>query len=369
MLKYSAPGKLFISGEWSILEMGNQGIVAAVDKRVHSVIEESDELSITIDDFNIKDLKCEFDGKNLVFSSDVSDIKGKLQFIKESIETALRFLNDNKIEAKPFRIRTWGEESQIVIDGAPKKIGFGSSASSTVAVIASVLGFHDCRATKEEIFKLATIAHYFAQGKVGSAFDVAASTYGGLFVYSRFDPEWLTKKMESSDSIKDIVSDEWSGLLIEELEIPKDFVLLIGWTKESASTSAMVKQMNEFKKNNPERYKKAIDDVAHCAREAIYAWHDNDWEKLIVELQNNEQALARLGRLSGVNIETPDIKKLADIADESGGAGKLSGAGGGDCGIAVCFDESTAEKIKEGWTNAGLYIVDAAIDKEGLRIE
>ena len=85
-----------------------------------------------------------------------------------------------------------------MVGGQPKKAGFGSSAAVVVAAIASVLDFHGYKAGKDEIFKLATIAHYSAQGKIGSGFDVAASVYGGVFVYSRFDPEWLVKRMETT---------------------------------------------------------------------------------------------------------------------------------------------------------------------------
>ena len=52
-LHYSAPGKLFISGEWAVLEVGNQGLVAAVNNRVHVFVEESDEIIITAEDFGI----------------------------------------------------------------------------------------------------------------------------------------------------------------------------------------------------------------------------------------------------------------------------------------------------------------------------
>ncbi|MEM7819590.1 MAG: phosphomevalonate kinase [Candidatus Aenigmatarchaeota archaeon] len=368
-MHYSAPGKLFISGEWSILELGNEGIVAAVNKRVHSVIEKNNEnISISIDDFNIKNLKCRFDGKNLVFYENVDEIKDKLQFIKESIETALKFLEENNIKLKPFKIHTWGDQTNIKVNGETKKIGFGSSAAATVAVIASVLAFHGYKAKKDEIYKLATIAHYFAQGKVGSAFDVAASTYGGLFVYKRFDSDWLTKKIESGEQIKNIIKEKWPGFYVEKLKIPEDLILLIAWTKESASTSTMVKQMNEFKKNNPVKYNKLINNIAIIAANAIQAFKKGEKSKFLDLLKKNEKALAELGIETGINIETPELKKLSEIANKYG-AGKLSGAGGGDCGIAICFDKDSANKIKNEWKKAGLYIVDATIDKMGLRIE
>mgnify|MGYP000138420300 CR=1 FL=1 len=65
MIKISAPGKLFLSGEWAVLEVGNPGVVAAVNRRVFVEIEESDVISVSVDDFGIENAEAEFDGKNL----------------------------------------------------------------------------------------------------------------------------------------------------------------------------------------------------------------------------------------------------------------------------------------------------------------
>src|SRR3989344_5623930 len=222
-MHYSAPGKLFLLGEWAILEMGNTGVVAAVNKRVHSEVKASDGIFITLSDFGVHDLKCEFDGQKLKFSTE--EHKDNLKFIKEAIESALRFLNEKGISSSGFSVRTWNEELQI----GGKKIGFGSSAAATVAVIASVLAFHDYPVEKEEVYKLATIAHYFAQGKVGSAFDVAASTYGGIFVYKRFDPKWLQQKVDAGIGLPAIVAEKWAGLYVEQLGDFSDFCMAIGW--------------------------------------------------------------------------------------------------------------------------------------------
>ena len=79
--------------------------------------------------------------------------------------------------------------------------------------------------------------------------------------------------------------------------------------------------------------------------------------------------LRRLGEASGVPIETPELKKLSEIADDYSAAGKLSGAGGGDCGIAVCFDEVTANNVVSAWEDEGLIPLDVTIDREGVRKE
>ena len=207
MVEVSAPGKLFFSGEWAVLEVGNPGLVAAVNKRVHAKIEDSDgdKVSVSIRDFSIKDLKAGFDGNELKWERGLSEKEQEdTKFTKASIETALKYLGAGK-EASPFRLESWGELSQITLeDGQTKKIGFGSSAASVVAVIAAVMKFNgqdiESKDAKDIIYKLSAMTHYFAQGKVGSAFDVAASTYGGIFVYQRFDPKWLAAEIESGKS-------------------------------------------------------------------------------------------------------------------------------------------------------------------------
>ncbi|MCX6815909.1 MAG: phosphomevalonate kinase [Candidatus Aenigmarchaeota archaeon] len=368
-MHYSAPGKLFISGEWSILEVGNIGMVAAVNNRVHVDIEKSDRISVTAEDFDIRDAKAKFENGKIVFFDIDDKKKDILKLPGEAVSVSLRYLEDHQIPLRPFKITTSSREAQVDVNGEMKKVGFGSSAAVVVATVAAVLDFHGYAAKKDEIYKLSTIAHYFAQGKVGSAFDVAASTYGGLFVYSRFDPDWLTKKMEAGEKLSDIIKEKWPSFIAEELAIPDNFRLLVAWTKESASTVNMVKQMNEFKKAEPEKYSKFMGDVANCARSAIKAWKDNDQDAYLIALQNNREALARLGKETGLPIETNDLRLLAEVANECGAAGKLSGAGGGDCGIAVCFDEETARNVIEKWKETDLYPLDVTIDKQGVRRE
>ncbi len=370
MLHYSAPGKLFISGEWSVLEVGNVGLVAAVNNRVHVTVERnSNGIIITASEFNITNAHAKYENGQTTFDGIDEKAMQVLALLREAISTSLRYIEEKDMVVKNFKISTSSKEAQITIDGQPRKIGFGSSAAVVVACIAAILDFHDYKAKKEEIYKLSTIAHYYAQGKVGSGFDVAASTYGGLFVYSHFDPDLLTAKLESGTLLSTIIKERWPGLVIEELRIPEKFHLLVGWTKTSASTTAMIKQMNEFKKNHRSEYDEHFNNIALTAKRAIDAFKKKRYQEFQKTLIENEKLLAVLGKESGVDIETNDLKKLSDIAAMEGGAGKLSGAGGGDCGIAVCFDAETEERIKRAWKGAGIYAVDTTIDREGVKKE
>ena len=364
MIHISAPGKLMIAGEWAVLEPGNPAIVAAVDKRVHCKIVESKEIEIDLKDFSIK-ISAIFKNDSLEFISKLTEEeKKKLIFTKAAIETALRYLGKHK----SFKITAWGENTTI----RGQKIGFGSSAAATVAIIASLLAFnnHDIKSRKGKdiIYKLSSIAHYSAQGKTGSSFDIAASTYGGIFSYTRFDPEWLEEKLKEG-KMQDIVNKDWPGFHAEEIGIPEDLKLIVVWTGEEASTTEMIKKMNDFLKRSPVEYCTIYDKIANNVYEIIDAWNDEENDRILELLRKNVIILRELTNKSKINIETKELKKLAEIAEKYGGAGKLSGAGGGDCGIVICFDNEVRKKVTNALKKEGLIIIDAEIDKEGVKIE
>jgi len=364
MIHVSAPGKLMIAGEWAVLEPGNPSIVAAVNKRVHCKILESKEIEIELKDFSVKS-SAVFKNNNLEFTTKLTEEeKKKLIFTKAAIETTFRYLG----KCKSFKITTRGENTTI----KGKKIGFGSSAASTVAIIASLLAFnnHDIKSRqgKDLIYKLASIAHYNSQGKMGSSFDIAASTYGGIFSYTRFDPVWLEEKIQENKT-QGIMKKDWPGFHVEELKIPEDLFLIVAWTEEEASTTEMIKKMNDFLKRDAVLYCTIYDKIANNVYEIIDAWNDEENDRILELIRKNVLILRELTNKSKIDIETRELRKLAEISEKYGGAGKLSGAGGGDCGIAISFNNETMKKIAEALKKEGFILIDATIDKEGVRIE
>ncbi len=371
MTKISAPGKLFLAGEWAVLEVGNPGIVAAVDRRVFAEVEERQgNILIGLPDFGIEGIEAAFDGKNIIYKSEVSEEqKKKLAFIKAAIEAALQYLGP----WRPFKIKSYGKDLEAEIDGVKKKIGFGSSAAAVVAAVAAVLKFHGLdigsKEAKNIIYRLAAIAHYLAQGKVGSGFDVAASTYGGIFVYTRFDPDWLLERIRLNEGMRPIVNSIWPSFSVEPLAKIEGMRLLIGWTKESANTAEMIRQMDSFRNSDRGEYDRIYGEIADTVREIVSAWKKEDRKNMLESIKKNRQLLKGLGEKSKVSIETEGLKQLAEMAEAHGQAGKLSGAGGGDCGIAFCFDEDAEIGIIENWEKGGIYVVEASVDFEGVRIE
>src|SRR3989338_8890144 len=280
-IHYSAPGKLFISGEWAILEVGNFGLVAAVNNRVHVSVEPLsgyDGVSVTAEEFKIHDARAKLISGKLTFMNLDDKSKDVLKLLSMALETAMRFAGEKGREFKPFKISTSSKDTQFEVNGELKKVGFGSSAAVVVAAVAAVLDFLGCDASKEEIYKLATIAHYFAQGKVGSAFDVAASTYGGLFVYRRFDPKWLQEKIDDGIGLPDIVNEKWPGLYIEQMQEFPDFCLAVGWSGESASTTDAINKMQSFKESHASEYNKIMKEISDIAEKFVFSWEKRESE-------------------------------------------------------------------------------------------
>jgi phosphomevalonate kinase len=357
MTHVSAPGKLMIAGEWAVLAPGNPAIVAAVNKRVHAEVRKSDSFIIELKDFNLN-TKGSLEGEEISWDSDDE----KLSFAKAVVETMVKYLG----KSNPFRLITYGS-SDIFI--GKNKLGFGSSSAATVAMTAAILYHFEASSSKKElVYKLATIANYKAQGKVGSGFDIAASTYGDVIAYERFDPKWLEIQLQSM-TIRDVVIQKWPGFAVRLLGRPDYLFLLVAFSGKSASTVSMVKEMKGFKLNDPDNYARIYSDISSLVQNLEREWKEQDQVKILSLVNKNEELLRELTEHSSVDIETEELRKITEAAKEAGGAGKLSGAGGGDCAIGVCFDPETSEKIQKAWIKDDFELVDIKIDREGVKKE
>lgn len=341
LIAEKAPGKLYIAGEYAVVENGYPAILVALDQFVTCSIEESaaEVGKIISRQYHNNALQWHRLGEQMVVDNRDNPFSYILSAIKVTEEYARSF-------ARELRIFDLHIDSQLDSDSG-KKYGLGSSAAVTVATVKALCRFYNLPVTKDEIFKLAAIAHFEVQGN-GSLGDVAASVYGGWIAYHSFDRQWLAQQRKYLD-LRTLVDLPWPDLKIESLKAPSNLQLLIGWTGKPASTSQLVDKISLFKARQQKEYRQFLEDSKHCIQRMVDGFHNADLESIKNEIRYNRELLKQLGTNSGVHIETPVLNKLCEIAEDFGGAAKTSGAGGGDCGIVAIDRDSNFKLVLKKW--------------------
>jgi len=353
----SAPGKLFISGEWAVLEPKNPAIVVAVKKIIFAKITDSQDkkIHLSLKNYNLKNLKAEFQKGHLRFLRKLKPEEKKLLiFAKKAIEVGLGYLG----KWKPFKLELWARNKE--------KIGFGFSAASSVAIIGALLKFNKEKLEKEKIFKLASLSHFLAQGKLGSGADIAASVYGGCLACDGVNVNWLKKQVKKEKNLRKIVEMSWPNFYVEKLNLPKELKLLVGWTGRPSSTPELIKKIKRWQKKAPKTYKRIISCISRTTKKMILSFRKKNKKQILNLIKENEKYLKELGEESGTEIVTKKLKVLSEIAERFGGAGKIAGAGGGDCGICFVSSQKSADKIKREWKKNGIIALKIKIDQSGV---
>lgn len=217
-----------------------------------------------------------------------------------------------------------------------QRVGFGSSSAVSVATLKALSLYYQTPLTDPQIFDLAYRVTLDIQG-VGSGFDIAAATFGGTLYF-----------------VKD-------GVTIEPL--PDHLPLIIGYTGVKADTPTLVRQVGQFKGKYPEKVGRifsAIGKLVNQGREAIVA---KDWERLGKLMDFDQEYLRDLG------VSTEKLEALISAAKKAGSYGaKLSGAGGGDCMIALVTSEKR-QVISRAIQEAGGEVINVLPNAEGVKVE
>lgn len=346
MIIEKAPGKLYIAGEYAVVENGFPAILVALNQFVTCKIEHSQAEVGRIISHQYQDnsLLWRRQGDQMVIDKRDNPFSYILSAISVTEEYA-RSLN------RPLAIYDITIDSQL--DSASgKKYGLGSSAAVTVATVKALCHFYHLPVNLDQIFKLAAIAHFSVQGN-GSLGDVAASVYGGWIAYHSFDRQWLAEQRHYLD-LPTLLDLPWPDLKVEKLMAPENLALVIGWTGKPASTSRLVDRISLFKAQRQNEYREFLQKSRQCIQEMVEGFHEGSLAKIKREIRHNRALLQQLGQRSGVQIETPTLLRLCEIAEGFGGAAKTSGAGGGDCGIVVIDKQADLQSMIQQWTNAAI---------------
>ncbi len=351
-----------VAGEFAVLEPYHHLLVMAVDRFVYTKIQASDNNVVTLKNFNLNNLEWKFTENRVEFSTSDS----RLSFIKDAIATVLTYLKENEIFPEPFSL-TVNSELDDVESGL--KYGLGSSAAVVTSIINAILiTFLPEPPSRKLIFKLAAISHIKTQGN-GSGADIAASTYGGVINYTSFQAEWLNEELKKESSIVKLAEKNWKYLSIEQVNFPENLELFIGWTGSPASTGSLVSHIKTLKHTKPERYHLFLEN-SECAVDLILdGINQNNRKSFLEGIRKNRMALSQIGEDAGVEIETEKLYKLSMVAEQFDGAGKLSGAGGGDCGIAFIPSDKASKDLFKKWIEMNIKPLDIKLCPTGSTIK
>lgn len=357
-LTVKAPGKLMIAGEFAVLEPYKRLAVMAVDRFVYANISLAGSNRLTLENFQLRNMEWDFTSGRVSVQSDDE----RVNFVASAMSVALSFIGEENISWQPFYLSI---KSELDDEASGKKYGLGSSAAVSVSVITAILQqFLQEKPDAELVFKLAAISHARTQGN-GSGADVAASAFGGIIAYSSFQAYWLRDAYQEASSLKALLAREWPYLSLRPVQLPQHVHVCIGWTGSPASTANLVDKVLELKKHDPHEFDHFLQTSEIAVGKFMAGIEQDDIEKLFEGVRRNRETLRRVGQAAGVPIETPMLTTLCDLAISHGGAGKPSGAGGGDCGIAFMPDEKSVKELKAAWEKAGIQALDLQISPDG----
>lgn len=345
MIEASAPGKLYIAGEYAVVEPGYPAILTAVDQFLTVRLEAAKEKG-SIRSFQYGNFPIQWTRKNGKLQLDKRE--STFHYILAAIEVTETYAVEQQ---KPLALYHLTVESNLDSETG-LKYGLGSSGAVTVATVRALCRLYELDESDELVFKLASLAHLSLDSN-GSFGDVAASAYTGWLAYTSFDREWVRKSW-SELPITQLIQSEWPGLSVRRLTPPDHMKFVIGWTGSPASTTQLVDQVQEKRKERLESYREFLTQSKTCVEQMIQGFHTVSLSTIQNAIRQNRSLLNQLGSHTGVEIETPALQTLCQIAEEEGGAAKTSGAGGGDCGIALFDRQLDLHALYDKWADEGI---------------
>ena len=339
MISAQAPGKLYIAGEYAVVEPGQPAVLVAVDRyltvhldtgepatgvgRVHSSAYERGPLVWAR----------EQDTGRIVVEHDPRD------YVISALRTVDRLRAERGLAPAYFDVRIVSE----LDDGTGRKFGLGSSAAVTVALISALDEFYRLGLTAMERFQLALLATIAVSPKASGG-DLAASTFGGWLHYTSPDRAALSAHLDAHGVTAALAAPGWQPFSIHHLPTPHDLQLLVGWTGTPAATEILVAGVQ----HTGEPYADFLADSRTCVEDLVTAL-ETDPTSAVGVVRRARRLLQRLEQHSGILIETQMLGDLCDIAERHGAAGKPSGAGGGDCGIVLAPAAAPVTGILAEW--------------------
>lgn len=272
----TAPGSIMLFGEHTVLH-GGQAIVTAIDQFIHVQLTPREDKTIMIH----------------------SDRLGTHQTTLSTLHPSKPFDYVLTAILQFSKKLTYGFDLEITAEFADN-LGLGSSAAVSVAVIKVLAAWLTPHLSLDDIYHYSKQVILQVQG-LGSAADVAASTYGETIAY-RLAP-----------------------LDIFVLPPPPEVTLVYCGYK--TPTKIVIEHIARKQSQFPRLYAEIFGAMNSCTQDAVSAFRQHNWPQ-VGELMNIYQGLQE-----ALGVSTPAINLLiAKLREQPHILGaKISGSGLGDC--------------------------------------
>ena len=305
-----APGKVFMVGEYAVLDDGHAAVAAIT---MHA--------------------KAQF----------MPRMEAMPPMVSELVRRTLAELGEAAAALPPGGVLATTEDFRHGFATS----GLGSSAAIAVATVGAV--FESLGLALEDhgpqILALADGGRRAVQGDVGSGADMFAAAHGGLTIITRHRD--AQPKLEHKTS-------------------PAGLHLVLFSAGPSISTRQMTAGLRTYARHEPAAFECGMNNLREISRRFVHEVAAGQATGAVVAAGKYGEELAKLAEAASVPILTEAFMLASERAQQFGGIAKPIGAGGGGIGIALFATPEAAQLFKKACPPA-LTLVEGDIDAKGVR--
>ncbi len=360
----AVPCKAMIVGEYSVLEAGGLALALAEGSGFRVRVEAGDSLGFRLRAIGLD--HC-LEIKEVLGGSEPEP--GLLRCFWWSAKVVLACAASDRIRTllglswEGVAGQDLPQQAGVTLDfdpvGTDQGLPVGSSAAIAVGTVRGVSQRLGAELDDGAVYRLAATAHALAQ-RGGSAYDVAASAMGDWILYER-------------DAVGALPWDGWDAAGCQDQAVLSDTLafaleygawprvrrrkrlapgVLIADTGVRATTAVYLERLeNQRHVDKVQCALRAHQAVSNGLARSI--WGGMSASVVREGIRDSVQSLRDLDAATGLGIYTPEIEALLFEAARSGIAAKVSGAGGGDCVVALVWGNEEYERCAEAWYRSG----------------
>ena len=336
MIKVSAPGKVHIIGEHSVV-YSKPAIIAAISRRCYVTAEKARGITIKSP---VLDGDVSFSAKEARSLADKADRLWGECFAKKDFTGLFSEMKKNRENALKAGIGKILSELDVnkgalleINSGIPFGSGLGSSAALAVALTKAIAELNGKKLSLDEVNDISYKLEQYSHG-TPSGGDNAACCFGNVI--------WFQKEPRL---IKPVDAGKLEGFVIVYIKKPE---------KTTGELVQLVRNLDEDYRS------KRMDAIGKATEEMLPALKAKDAGKIKQLINLAQKNLAELG------VSCKEIDEVAEVVKSIGGAAKLCGAGGG--GTMLCYHEDM-KKLKEIIKQLGYEPLEVELGVEGIRKE